>query len=258
MIGTKVRTTQNVIINLNSNVLLWRVLAYFIDSLILGAYLYFLYEINDANNTFSDEDSFIEIAMLILILPFFTYSLLTEFLLNGRTIGKFICGIRVVKINGLRAGFTEYLLRWLFRMIDIYPFIFLSFFLGKYGNIGFSLIGIPAFIMIITSKNHQRLGDRVAGTTVIKVKNSISLSSTIFKEISDDYIPTFPQVVKLSDNDMRIIKDNFGNAQIHKNAEVMQALRKKVSEVMQVDSPLSDEEFLNIVMNDFNHYTQYM
>jgi uncharacterized RDD family membrane protein YckC len=46
--------------------------------------------------------------------------------------------IRVVKIDGYQAGFGDYMIRWVFRIIDI------------------SIIGL---ISAIVSKNNQRLGD---------------------------------------------------------------------------------------------------
>ncbi len=258
MDGTKILTSQNVILNLNSQVLRWRVLAYILDLIIIGAYVYLFYKVAENYNYDFAEESRFTLFAIIGILPVFTYTLLTEFLLNGRTIGKYVCGIRVVKINGLKCGFTEYLLRWLFRMIDIYPTFFLSFFFQEYGMIGNALIGIPAFIMIATSKNNQRLGDRVAGTTVIKIKNKASLSSTIFKEIEHTYVPTFPEVVKLSDNDMRIIQENYKEATKNRNYDVLQSLRNKVEEVMGVRSKMINKEFLETVIKDFNHYTQNM
>ncbi len=257
MSATKVLTAQNVIISLKSNIVLWRVLAYILDILVIIAYIYAIIQALDSIDMREESPGF-NVFLTLIALPVVFYSLISEFLLNGKSIGKLICGIRVVKINGLRCGYNEYLLRWLFRMIDVYPIIFLSFFIQEYGLIGNALIGVPAFIMATTTKNHQRLGDIVAGTTVIKVKNKVDFASTIFKEVSDDYEPTFTQVVKLSDNDMRIIKDTFLQAQKDKNYETIHKLRLKVQEVMQVNSNLNDEDFLQTVINDFNHYTKDM
>ncbi len=259
MNGTSILTPQNVILTLNSNIILWRVLAYVLDLLIMIAYVYVVINKILIETFFNgSENEAFGIVMMLASLPVFLYSLISEFMFNGRTLGKYICGIRVVKLNGLNCGYTEYLLRWLFRLIDIYPMIFLSFFLGEYGLVGNILIGVPAFVCVLATKNHQRLGDIAAGTTVIKVKNSYALSSTIFKEISQSYQPVFSQVVKLSDNDMRIVKDTYQHALKSRNLQTIHKLRKKVENVMEVDSKMNDEEFLDTVMNDFNHYTQDM
>jgi hypothetical protein len=62
------------------------------------------------------------------------------------------------------------------------------------------------------NKNHQRLGDLAAGTAVISLKNNINISHTILEQLSEDYQPVFAQVVRFSDNDMRIIKETYQNA----------------------------------------------
>jgi len=56
------------------------------------------------------------------------------------------------------------------------------------------------------------LGDLAAGTSVITLKNKVTINSTILQEIDDEYVPTYALVIKLSDNDIRIIKENFDDA----------------------------------------------
>lgn len=252
MQNTRVLTYQNVVLQLESSIVLWRILAFIIDFLIIAGYVYLIFQLPNTNNGSSNG----YIVQIFLGLPIYTYTLLSEFFFNGRTIGKMIAGIQVVKIDGLSCGFTEYLLRWLFRIIDIYPFIFLSFFFGQFGLIGASFIGVPAFFTMLLSQNNQRLGDMVAGTTVVKIKNKASLSSTIFKDISEGYKPYFPEVVKLSDNDMRIIKETLAKSLSAQDYETIHKLRERVQEIMNVQSKFTDIEFLNTVTNDFNYYTQ--
>ena len=60
------------------------------------------------------------------------------------------------------------------------------------------------------------MGDMAAGTAVITLKNNITIDHTILEEIGDAYVPIYPLVIKLSDNDMRIIKGNFSSCRKEK------------------------------------------
>lgn len=77
------------------------------------------------------------------------YFILFEGYLGG-TIGKLILGMRVVNANGGRPGLVASLVRNILRVIDFLP--------------AFYILGI---ILVGTSKEKQRLGDRVAGTYVV-------------------------------------------------------------------------------------------
>ncbi|MHB1161121.1 MAG: RDD family protein [Chloroflexota bacterium] len=79
------------------------------------------------------------------------YFVLFEGLLGG-TVGKLILGMRVVNGRGERPGLGAALLRNLLRIVDFLPLFYL---LGA--------------ILVMTSKQRQRLGDRVAGTFVVAV-----------------------------------------------------------------------------------------
>jgi uncharacterized RDD family membrane protein YckC len=69
----------------------------------------------------------------------------------GATIGKFLLGIRVVKLDGSRIGLGAAIIRNLLRIIDALP---TAYILGA--------------ILIWTSSRKQRLGDRVAHTVVVR------------------------------------------------------------------------------------------
>src|SRR5690606_41820504 len=62
------------------------------------------------------------------LFPAFFYSLWTELVFNGQTLGKILFKIRVVKLDGYRAGFTEYFTRWAFRIVDFWTGLFFLLF----------------------------------------------------------------------------------------------------------------------------------
>ncbi len=89
--------------------------------------------------------------ILIFFLVFWGYFALFEAFNNGRTLGKTVAKIRVIHQSGRGVSFVESLGRNLVRVIDWVP--------GFYG------VGIVA---IFLSRRHQRLGDMVAGTLVVR------------------------------------------------------------------------------------------
>ncbi len=89
--------------------------------------------------------------LLGVFLLFWGYFALFETFNNGRTPGKQVAKIRVIHQSGRGVSFVEALGRNLVRYIDFLPFF--------YG------VGITTMFL---SRRHQRLGDMVAGTLVVR------------------------------------------------------------------------------------------
>jgi hypothetical protein len=134
------------------------------------------------------------------------------------------------------------LIRWLFRIIEI--------------SIGNGVIGL---IAIVSSSKNQRLGDMAAGTAIITLKNNININHTIIQEINADYLPTYSLVIKLSDNDVRIIKETFESAIKQKDYSTISKLANKVIAVTGIKNTSgTDTDFIRIILKDYNFYTQKM
>jgi uncharacterized RDD family membrane protein YckC len=73
----------------------------------------------------------------------------------GRTLGKLITGTIVIDHNGRAPGFAKAATRTLLRLIEVNPLL-----------IG----GLPAGIALLVTKRHQRMGDLLAGTYVVRKK----------------------------------------------------------------------------------------
>ena len=90
-------------------------------------------------------------SVLIVFLLQWGYFALFEAFGNGRTPGKRVAKIRVIHQSGRGISFIESLARNLVRFVDYLP--------------GFYAVGVVA---IFVSRRHQRLGDMVAGTLVVR------------------------------------------------------------------------------------------
>lgn len=84
-----------------------------------------------------------------LFLMYFGYYLVQEWLWDGKTVGKSLLRIRVVRTNGQAIGFWEALGRSLLRVVDV------------------SMGGIGLLCMMLNAQE-KRLGDLLAGTLVIR------------------------------------------------------------------------------------------
>ena len=248
MVELQINTTQNVNINFTAASVGERILAWGIDWLIKIAYIIVTYQIMfkvlKIDELVEDMDTWSQAAIfLVFYLPVIFYSLLFETLLDGQTPGKRILKIKVVKIDGYQASLADFVIRWIFRIVDL--------------NM---MSGVVALIAIITSPKNQRLGDMTAGTSVITLKNNVNISHTILEDLKQDYMPTYPMVIKLSDNDARIIKDTFKTAIKSKDYKTLIKLRSKIVEVLDLKEikHSTDHEFIDVVLKDYNFYTQNM
>ncbi|MEA4850693.1 MAG: RDD family protein, partial [Paludibacter sp.] len=192
------------------------------------------------DNIFNNPDYSTSIALLLIALPIMFYSLVCESTMEGQTFGKKLLKIKVVKIDGYQAGFFDYFVRWIFAIVDI--------------QMGF----IPGVIAMVSTKHTQRLGDLAAGTAVISEKSKYNISHTILMEITEDYKPYFSrnQMILFSDNDIRIIKENFELTNKSKNAVLLKKIAEKIYDVTKLtDKFESDKKLIETFLKDYNYYT---
>lgn len=224
-----------------------RVLAYLIDLAVIVAYWfsinYIVYDVFGLSGVMQDMDSWSNMAVQgLLALPVMFNALWQESLLEGQTLGKRVLKIKVIKIDGYQAGFGDYLVRWLFRIVEV--------------TFPLSFIGL---ITMLVSKKTQRIGDMAAGTAVITLKNDISINHTILREVDAAYVPVYPLVIKLTDNDVRIIKETYDNALKGTDFDMIARLQRKVEQVTGIKSVSQNPTaFIDTVLKDYNFYTQNM
>ncbi|NJB70486.1 putative RDD family membrane protein YckC [Saonia flava] len=239
MSNLQINTTQNVNLDYKIVSVGERIVAFFIDAFILYLYSVLVNLIGDAIGYVYD-DSWTQRGLVALIfLPAMFYSLLMHTLFNGRTVGKMLLKMRVVKVDGSPVEFSNYLVRWMLRLVDIWIFV---------GSIG--------LLTILFSERKQRLGDAAAGTVVISTKNKIKVSHTILEEVEEKYVPKFTNVTLLTDKDVRLIKETYHIARRSSDYKTMKALRDKVESILNTNSELYDVQYLDTILKDYNYFTQ--
>jgi uncharacterized RDD family membrane protein YckC len=233
MDNIRIQTTQNVDIEYELASIGDRILATLLDYLFFLAYFLFILLIASLTSWIL----FKSMAILsLLALPILFYDLACEVFFQGKSFGKMIMKIKVVKLDGTQANFGAYLLRWLLRIIDTRLF-------G----------GAIALIVILINGKGQRIGDMAAGTTVIKMKQKVQLSDTILSKVNSDYTVVFPETAKLTDTDVAIIKEVMQVCIRSNNYEGMNRLVLKTKATMGVSTNLPNVQFLNTVVEDYSH-----
>ncbi|MFD2519106.1 RDD family protein [Salinimicrobium flavum] len=233
----QIETAQNISITQNVAGVGERILAYLIDALIMLSYLILIIFIMTALDFSGGEEW---VYSLIIGLPLMLYFLLWEVFWDGRSPGKAALDLRVVKLDGTKPALSNYLVRWLLRIVDITI-----------------TSGSVAVVTIIINGKGQRLGDLAAGTTVISEKERVGIEGTLLMELPDDYSPVYPQVSLLSDKDVQEIKNLYQDALRTSNYKVIRSLSLKLSDILGVTPEEKPTEFIKNVLNDYTYYTRH-
>lgn len=232
-----------------------RLLAYIIDFGILVIYLFGMKSLM-YDGMQLDRENNVGIDIIFITLPMLFYSLLTELLLNGQTIGKKIMRIRVISLEGGEPNIGQFILRWISKFFE-WPFLFGYIAANKFDLYGYTVItgffGIAVVITILITKKNQRLGDLAAGTVIVDARTLMSVADTIFVNVNtQNYRATFPEVMRLSDNDINTIKTVLTQARKNNNHDICMRVEYKIKEVLKIESKLSSIDFLEKLLEDYN------
>ncbi|MDE5417290.1 RDD family protein [Labilibaculum sp. DW002] len=177
--------------------------------------------------------------LMLFMIPLFFYSLLFEVFMNGQTPGKKILKIKVSTADGSAPSFSNYLIRWMFRLVDI--------------SLTYGICGI---LCIVIGEKGQRLGDILAKTTVIKTKRKVSIENTILVDIPDNYELVFSESKNINEKDLPLFKKVI--AQIETLEDPVEKLqfglraRKNVMEQLGIKTEMQPLQFFKTLIVDYN------
>lgn len=244
MKSAEIVTAHNVVIQYEMAPVLSRVLASFLDMIIVAVYVVIVEMLFIALilGTYSWRDDFgAEIVLMYLfMLPGIFYSFWMESVFAGQTVGKMAMGLRVINVSGDNASIGDLFLRWIFRFVDI--------------MMSFGALGV---IVALSNEKSQRLGDLVGNTVVIKLKpsNEFSITDILNIKSSKGYEATYPQIVQMTDDDMLLIKNAMERLkknpnEAHKN--LVRELAQKTSEKLGLSEvPEKKMTFLKTALQDY-------
>lgn len=234
-------TAQFVTIDYELAPTIYRVLASVIDYAALLIYTLIMGMIISTNAFELEIKGITVLGILLIYLPYMFYSPIIEYLTNGRSLGKLALGIRVVKADGEPAGLREYFIRWIFRVIDIWI-----------GGLGFL-----AILLSSTSERRQRLGDVMADTVLIKIRDNqrYSLQDILNIKSSDNHTVNYPAVTRFSDEDMLFLKNVILRVTKYPNEDNKKLAIDLANETSRLiglpEVPQKKMEFLRTVLQDY-------
>ncbi|OQP40870.1 hypothetical protein A4H97_14775 [Niastella yeongjuensis] len=229
-----------------------RFFAWLIDVTIQGTFVYFG---NMLMSALVSADWDHQTWMVVLfMLPFILYHLISEIIMNGQSVGKMAMQIKVMTLQGGEPSVSQYLIRWLFRIIDFPIFLFLGTISGysSWWSVFFIFAGL---ICIIATPKSQRLGDLVAGTILIDLKKRASWQDTVFTEVESTYQPRYPQVMQLSDRDINTLKNIIETVKKRNDYDLSLKIAHRIQSKLKMTSDQDSLEFLKTLLKDYNYYS---
>jgi len=263
----KIPTSFNIDVEFEIPEFYRRLISLLIDIVIQFCYMRIAFEIfkSIANSSgFTDRNTSynLEAIAVILFLPLFIYHVVLEITMNGQSIGKKIMGLRVVNENGGKASISQFLIRWLLRVSDVWivGIIFVIASAPDFREMErtFLILGVLGFlitdiVLVVSSRKSQRVGDVLARTILIRTSRRASIEETIFQEVSDTYAPVFPQIMQLSDRDINAIKNILETARKKGDYEMAAAASDKIKNHLKIETSMRPFEFLDVLLKDYNY-----
>ena len=228
MNNIEIATAHNIVFRYELATTLQRVLAYMIDFIILGIVMSVLAAV------FSVLPS-IQVLISTLIAVF--YHLVFEVFNHGQSPGKKLIKLRVVTLKGGTPTPYDYVLRWVFRMIDI-PLT------G----------GTLAILLISSSERNQRIGDILAQTTVISLQNDLGISLESLNNFETQEKILYPGVVKYNDNDMLFLKmsiNRYMKFPTKENERILKNLTDNFVEELDLTGDNYNVDFLKRLLSEY-------
>lgn len=233
----RITTSQNIDIDYEVAGLGERIVAYLIDWAMFIAIMIAAIIVLSTTGGMENKLVWIVLAIAYAVL-FVFYDLICESTMNGQSIGKRVMKIKVISLDGARPRFSQYLLRWLFRIVDF--------------TLSSNLCGL---ICVAVSDKSQRLGDMVAGTSLIRTVPRTKMSNIAFMPSEDNYQPVFAAAANLNDQDIELINEVINSYVKTRNSVLVYNMAERIRELLGVTTPpeMNDMLFLQTIIKDYSH-----
>lgn len=263
MSAIRITTHFNIDLEFESAPFHRRLFAWVLDTVVL--IIYTLVAIRVMSSFRSYDSGMTQALYMLFLVPFLVYHLVSEILMKGQSIGKRITRIQVVSENGGRASVGQLVIRWLIRTSDFMVVVIIVYtpFAAQNGDLSYLWkVGIPfgllfTDLILMNTKKQQRLGDLLAHTLVISTNKKQSITDTVFLEVDQDYVPSFPQVMRLSDKDINALKGILDAARKRHDYSLAEMAAQKISNHLRIQTSLSAFDFLEVLLKDYNYLSTH-
>ncbi|HEY4060934.1 MAG TPA: RDD family protein [Puia sp.] len=252
MLNVKLDTGFNIEVDFVITPFFRRFFAWVIDCVVIIAYYVLVSRLVEA--ALGPLSHIPEWLLVLLGLPPLLYHLLCEIFLNGQSVGKKALGIRVIAADGGQPSISQYLIRWVFRLVDFPVWIFPAI---RSEALPFwcAVLLFGGFASLIITPYSQRIGDLVAGTIIIYTRTRTSWEDTVFTELEGNYQPRYPQVMMLSDKDINTLKSIIDTVRKKSDYDLSMRIGDRIKSKLQIESDQDSLEFLITLLKDYNYYS---
>ena len=224
----EIATAHNIVFRYELASTVQRILAFIVDSFILFVFVMFV------GNLFGSLEAFSYI-FITLVVAF--YHLVFEVFNKGQSPGKMLVKLRVVTLKGGTPTPYDYLLRWVFRLVDI-----------------MASLGSLAIISISSSERNQRIGDILAQTTVISLQSDLGISLASLNDFTKVDEIKYPGVTRYNDDDMLFLKislNRYITNPNNSNKEVLQKINEKLVNDLELPKSTNSIDFLKQILSEY-------
>lgn len=224
----EIATAHNIVFRYELASTIQRVLAFIVDTFILIVFSTLVGNLLRSMPT---------ISFLFVTLIWGFYHLVFEVFNQGQSPGKMLVKLRVVTLKGGTPTPYDYLLRWVFRMIDI---------LGSFGSL--------AIIMISSSERNQRVGDILAQTTVISLQSDLGITLEGLNDFTKVENIKYPGVTRYNDDDMLFLKvslNRYISNPSENNKEVLTTITDRFIHDLELTNVSYSIDFLKQILSEY-------
>lgn len=216
-----------------------RIMAFFLDQATIwfGIFVIFIFILLIG----ADESRAMQLLTAwLVIIVFWSYSLLMEILLDGQTLGKRLMGLKVVKLSGVEPRPADFVMRWMFRLLDIW---------GSLGALGCLMIG--------TTPNAQRMGDLLADTIVIRLRPTqhVALPALLRMHETKAESALYSRAGRFTEDEMLMAMEVLDRARRHPNPTnraLLSDLSAKLGQELAMSAvPADKDRFVRQVIRDY-------
>jgi uncharacterized RDD family membrane protein YckC len=237
----KVNTSQHIDIDYPVAGLGERISARLIDLGLFIIILIILLIVLSTTGLLRGRNIFTLVPVIVYAVGFVFYDLLCEIFMNGQSIGKRLLKIKVISLDGAQPTIGQYFIRWVFRIIDFT----LTQWLG-------------ALICVAVTENKQRIGDIVAGTTLIKTVPRTEFKHIAFHPVEEGYTPVYDSLHQMTDRDIELVHEVLNAYYKTRNYNLISQMATKVAQHLGITitfNGINELEFLKTIIMDYNHST---
>jgi len=106
------------------------------------------------------------VAFVVFVVIGIVYWVIFPYRQEGQTLGMKLLGLRIISKGGGRANMAQLTIRWICLIFDAIPYTW-------------PFTGLVGFIVILCSRDRQRIGDHLARTLVVATDKTVSRSEYV-------------------------------------------------------------------------------